>query len=92
MNNLEKKDLINWPNAMSLSALLLAWLAIIILFKDNIKWPFALVLLAFIVDFADGWVARKLNQASDFGRILDSQVDIFIYLVYFMSSHINQYF
>jgi phosphatidylserine synthase len=81
MNN-SKNILFLWPNVISFTALLMAWLAIVILLQEKFYLSFALILVAFIFDSADGYLARKLNQVSDFGRQLDSKVDIFIYLVY----------
>jgi CDP-diacylglycerol--glycerol-3-phosphate 3-phosphatidyltransferase len=34
-----------------------------------------LFLLAGVTDYLDGWVARRFNQASDFGRLMDPLVD-----------------
>jgi CDP-diacylglycerol---serine O-phosphatidyltransferase len=82
MDNEKNNQFFNGPNAITLLALLTVWLAIVFLLQGQFYLSFALVLLAFIVDFADGWLARKLGISSDFGRLLDGQVDVFIYLVY----------
>jgi cardiolipin synthase len=38
--------------------------------------------LCALTDFADGWIARKFNQSSDFGRFLDPLADkIFVLLI-----------
>lgn len=70
------------PNAISFLALLLSWAGIIFLLNNQFYFSFVLILLAFILDAFDGLLARKLRQESDFGRQLDSHVDVFIYLLY----------
>ena len=34
-------------------------------------WAFGLTILVFILDGVDGWVARKFNESSKFGAVLD---------------------
>lgn len=82
MNQISFKNFINWPNIFTLIALFLACLAIIFIFKGSFYISFFWATLAFIIDFLDGFLARKTNKVSDFGRQLDSQVDVFIYLLY----------
>lgn len=47
----------------------------IVLFYLPFKWAAVLCLILFIVgsltDFLDGWVARKLDQVSEFGKFMD---------------------
>lgn len=38
-------------------------------------WAFGLFLFAAVTDFFDGWVARRFDQVSMFGRILDPFAD-----------------
>ncbi|MCK6418058.1 MAG: CDP-diacylglycerol--glycerol-3-phosphate 3-phosphatidyltransferase [Alphaproteobacteria bacterium] len=53
----------------------------------------ALYIVAAISDFLDGWIARFLNQASDFGAMLDQIVDkVFVASVLIMlvaSGHVH---
>lgn len=72
----------NLPNLISFSALFLSWIGIVILLNRQFYISFAVILLAFILDALDGFFARKFNQESNFGRQLDSHVDVFIYLLY----------
>ena len=39
-------------------------------------------LLAFLLDMLDGWVARRFKVSSEFGRQLDSMIDVVNYSVY----------
>ena len=57
-------------------------------------WPFFIgYALVGSTDFFDGWLARALNQRTDFGKTLDSVADIFFYLssAYFFSQLFPQY-
>lgn len=50
----------------------------------NHRQPFLAIIaicFAFLFDISDGYVARKLNLSSDFGRALDSLLDSLNYLV-----------
>lgn len=65
----------NVPNALSLVRLLLA-----IVVGLLIEWHFFLPAMIFFViaastDFVDGWWARRFNQVTKLGRILDPFVD-----------------
>lgn len=73
---------LNWPNALSFGALLTAWAAILLLLRGYFYLSFSLALVALVLDAFDGMLARKLHQESEFGRQLDSHVDVFIYLLY----------
>lgn len=72
----------NIPNAVSFLALFLSCAAIILLIEGFFYYSFATILLAFIMDALDGYLARKLDCTSDFGRQLDGYVDLLTYLLY----------
>jgi CDP-diacylglycerol--serine O-phosphatidyltransferase len=82
MYSIDRPGWLNWPNALSFAALLTAWGAILLLLRGFFYLSFALALVALVLDAFDGLLARKLHQESEFGRQLDSHVDVFIYLLY----------
>ncbi|OGY90141.1 MAG: hypothetical protein A2677_00440 [Candidatus Komeilibacteria bacterium RIFCSPHIGHO2_01_FULL_52_14] len=50
---------------------------------------------AFFIDSVDGVIARKMKQESDFGRQLDSSLDLLIYIVFsalFVLKFLNPWF
>lgn len=66
------------PNLLSLLRILLLIPISILLLKnepEQIWIIFTLILIAACTDFFDGLLARKLNQVSDFGKILDPVAD-----------------
>lgn len=80
LNNLSFKDKI--PTVLTFIALFLSFLAIILLLEGLLMYSLGVLLLGFIVDMLDGFSARKLNAASQYGRSLDSSVDIILHLLY----------
>jgi len=82
LSKLNNQKFANLPNVISFLALFLSWIGIILLLNKQFYFSFAIILIAFILDAFDGFLARKLEQETDFGRYLDSHVDVFIYLLY----------
>lgn len=79
INKLKSMEL---PNVISLTALFLSWISIILLLNYRFYLSFSLILIAFIMDSLDGYLARRLKKESSFGRQLDGYVDVFVFLVY----------
>lgn len=72
----------NIPNIVSGIALLFAWLAIISILKNEFYLSYGLILLAFVFDALDGYLARLLKTENQLGRALDGYVDVINYLIY----------
>ncbi len=66
---------LNLPNAITISRMLLAIPIAIMLIKNQYKWAVYLFLVASISDLLDGFLARKLNQQTKLGAILDPLAD-----------------
>lgn len=79
MNNFIKANAANFVSAI---VLLLSWLAIIFLLKDLFYLSFGLILLAFVFDAIDGYLARTLGIDNKLGRAIDGYIDVVNYLVY----------
>ena len=73
---MKKNRIFTLPNLLSLLRIamipLLLWLY---LEKKDCYWTASVVLLSGITDIVDGFVARKCNLISDFGKILDPVAD-----------------
>ncbi|MDB9926474.1 CDP-diacylglycerol--glycerol-3-phosphate 3-phosphatidyltransferase [Hyphomicrobiales bacterium] len=67
------------PNLLTIMRIIFSALIalILIFFENNIAYfaSFILFCLAGITDFFDGWLARRRNQISDLGRMLDPIAD-----------------
>jgi len=70
---------IHIAGSLSLLSLLLSWGAILLLLSDNLGMSVAVAVGAFLLDTADGFVARKLSRESEFGRQLDGMIDLINY-------------
>lgn len=64
----------NSANIVSVSRVFVAFVAIGLLFVNTncaYIWALALTIIAFAMDGVDGYIARKYNQSSDWGAVLD---------------------
>ncbi len=83
----------NLPNALTLSRLALTTVFLYLLTLGHTSWghdaAVAVLLVAGLTDVLDGWLARKWNICTDFGRMADPLMDKilicggFIYLFYY---------
>lgn len=64
----------NTANIVSVARIFVAFAAIWLLFKHTTSayiWAVVLTAIAFSMDGVDGYIARKYNQSSDWGAVLD---------------------
>jgi CDP-diacylglycerol--serine O-phosphatidyltransferase len=64
------------PNMVTLGNLACGTLAIVNIFNDEPKTAVYLVILAAVLDFFDGFLARLLKVSGEFGKQLDSMADL----------------
>ena len=80
-------------NAISISRIFLA-IPLVLLFEDISKgepsklwWAFGLIIIIVLTDFLDGYVARKAEETTNFGKLIDPVADkvcmmvVMIYLI-----------
>ena len=84
--NLQSVNLANYITYLRL--VIIITLLVLILFRsdvDNMYYSLYITFfsfLAFIMDWLDGYVARKLKQITDFGFLFDQEVDnIFLFIL-----------
>jgi CDP-diacylglycerol--serine O-phosphatidyltransferase len=63
-------------NILTFTGMVIGLFAIIKSIEGNFKISAFLIVVAAIFDFSDGFVARKLNITSNFGKYLDSNSDL----------------
>ena len=77
----------NLANIVSVSRIFVAYIAIALLFVRT-TWAyilaFVLTAIAFAMDGLDGYLARKLNQSSEWGSVLDILGDRIVELSYWI--------
>jgi CDP-diacylglycerol--serine O-phosphatidyltransferase len=71
-----KHPLFNLPNLLTASNFTCGILSIMACFGGRMDYAVALLFLAMICDFLDGFVARLLSISSDLGKQLDSLADV----------------
>lgn len=69
-------EMFNLPNILTASNLLCGVLAIFMALSGQLEVACVLIYIAAILDFFDGFLARKLNQMSELGKQLDSLADM----------------
>lgn len=76
------RSLATWPNAVTLARLLCLPLFLWLLFaRDDREAAAYLLGVLGITDWIDGWLARRLDQRSDFGAVFDPAVDRLLFIV-----------
>jgi cardiolipin synthase len=63
------------PNILSVSRIVLLPIVLLLLFKRQNAAAIGVMLVSWTTDALDGYLARKLNQVSNLGRVLDHLVD-----------------
>jgi len=74
---------LNLPTVLTLLRISLVPGITLFLLDRHFRPALALFLLATLTDVADGWLARRWNQVTRFGTVLDAQVDIVFSLAIF---------
>lgn len=74
-NRLELGKVITWPNFLSISRLFLLPLILLALATRQSITALILMVISWISDALDGYLARKLNLVSNVGKVLDHLVD-----------------
>ncbi len=78
----------NLPNLLTVIRVLSLPFFIFFLFQKEIEyqfWAFVVFVIASITDLVDGYLARKLNQETEFGRFLDPLADKFLVIGAFVT-------
>ena len=71
-----KKELWTIPNILSLLRILLIPVIVYLYcFKQDSLWTLILVIFSTLTDVVDGFIARKFNQITDLGKLLDPVAD-----------------
>lgn len=81
-HQLTRADLLTWPNLVTLIRLLLIPVFVWLLFGVENRGAAAWLLGGLgSTDWVDGWIARRWNQVSEFGKVFDPTVDRLLFLV-----------
>ena len=64
------------PNTITLCNLAAGFLSVLMAFENQLQFAACLILIAALLDFLDGFLARILNAQSEMGKQLDSFADL----------------
>lgn len=67
--------ILTFPNFISVVRILLIPVFVIVLFKQENVLAFAIFVIACASDGVDGYIARRFNQTSNLGKLLDPIAD-----------------
>lgn len=70
-----KEKIVNIPNALTAVRLLLAFPCAWSIYSGEYTAAIVIFIVAFLTDFLDGTIARRCNQSTEFGRMLDPIAD-----------------
>ncbi len=83
-------SLLTWPNLFTLARLLcLPLFLYLLLGRDNRAAAGWLLGGLGATDWIDGWLARRLNQSSEFGKVFDPTVDRVLFVVAIVATIID---
>ena len=70
------RELRSWPNLVSLARIVFIYFAIALWYLEHPKIAAAIGVLAGLSDYLDGWLARRLNESTRIGALLDQAADV----------------
>ncbi|MFH1512049.1 MAG: CDP-alcohol phosphatidyltransferase family protein [Bacillota bacterium] len=79
----------NVPNALTMLRMLMIPLYIVLFIEGHKYWALFTFLFAGLTDVLDGMIARKFNQITDFGKLMDPLADKLIGLTALLSMTIG---
>ena len=71
----KNRRILTVPNLMTLTRLVLLGPILWCLARELRWWVLFWGMIGIVTDLLDGWAARRLNQSSDLGRLMDPAVD-----------------
>ncbi len=63
------------PNLLSVIRIILVPVFAVLFYKDYLGWAVLALFLSALSDFLDGKIARRFNQVSELGKVLDPVAD-----------------
>ncbi len=71
----EKPSILNLPNALTLLRLLLIPVFVVLMANNRMMPALGVFVFASLTDILDGWIARRYQLVTDFGKLADPLAD-----------------
>ncbi len=81
----------NIPNALTMLRMLMIPFMVSVFNKYGAQWALIVFVLASITDVLDGYIARKYNQITDFGKLMDPLADKLMTITMLYMLAVNSY-
>jgi CDP-diacylglycerol--glycerol-3-phosphate 3-phosphatidyltransferase len=65
----------NWPNGLTVARLVLGPIVLVTLLSAGVRLSFCLFVIAMLTDLYDGYLARRSNRVTEFGKLMDPLAD-----------------
>ena len=65
----------NWPNGLTVARLVLGPIVLVTLLSAGVRLSFFLFVIAMLTDLCDGYLARRSNRVTEFGKLMDPLAD-----------------
>ncbi|MDR0928343.1 MAG: CDP-diacylglycerol--glycerol-3-phosphate 3-phosphatidyltransferase [Oscillospiraceae bacterium] len=71
----KRENIWNIPNMLTMLRIGMIGLFVLLFVQGKTGWALAVFLIAFFTDMLDGYIARKYNLITDFGKLMDPTAD-----------------
>ncbi|MFH1690072.1 MAG: CDP-diacylglycerol--glycerol-3-phosphate 3-phosphatidyltransferase [Candidatus Eisenbacteria bacterium] len=65
----------NWPNGLSVARLIMGPIVLVCLLTGFVRLAFYIFVVAMLTDLCDGYLARRSNRVTEFGKLMDPLAD-----------------
>lgn len=65
----------NWPNGLTVARLIMGPVVLACLLDGSVRAAFAVFVVAMLTDLYDGYLARRSNSVTEFGKLMDPLAD-----------------
>ena len=75
LESVRHEKLLNVPNVLTVLRLLMVPLLIVLFLNGFVMGALAVYIAAFLTDLLDGWIARRYDLITNFGKLMDPLAD-----------------
>ena len=65
----------NWPNGLTVARMIMGPIVLVCLLTGSVRLAFAIFIVAMLTDLYDGYLARRSNTVTEFGKLMDPLAD-----------------